>query len=279
MKDKPWFKNWWIWILSIGLVGFPIIINEAYRLNFGYGTLWNAADALSYYGSFIGAAGTIILGAVAWQQNRRLLRIEENSFIANNSCVGFVNQVVINNTKQKACSFELHDEQIVSTIEKIDNIMDYSSYSIQIKMQMKENIAALVKINEIILIASKSECQQSLLHFDSVDSKYSRTCIYPEGIMFNITMLVSPEEKNKFINTVDYMYSQLHMDIDFTLLTDKYVSSHLKCRSELSCYSYSEEEELYNDFQIDNHVPPMCFWYGNSILEKSMIEIKCADKK
>lgn len=275
MIDKPWYKKWWIWTISICVAAFPIIINEAYKLNSGYCTLWNAADALSYYGSFLGAAGTMILGAIAWQQNKRLLRIEENSFIANNACIGFVNQVVIKKTKQKECSFELHDEQIVSTLKQIGNFKDYSSYTILIKMKMKENIATLVKINEILLITTKTDSEQLVLDFDSVDSSYSRTCIYPEGIMFNITMLVSPEEKEKFIKTANDMYSRLQMDIDFTLLTDKYVSSHLKCRSELSCNSYSEKEKMYNDFQIDNNVSPMCFWYGNSILNKNQVEIKC----
>jgi hypothetical protein len=279
MKDKQWYKRWWIWIISITVVVFPFIINEAYKLNSGYGTLWNAADALSYFGSFLGAAGTIILGIVAWQQNKRLLRIEENSFIASNACIGFVNQVTINDIKQKACNFELHDEQIVSTIKKIDSFKDYSSYSIQISMQIKENSVALVKINEVLLVASKAENQISPLSFYSIDDKYSRTAIYQEGTMFNVTMIVTQEEKNEFIRTIAEIGSQLFMEIDFTLLTDKYVSSHLKCRSTLLCNSYSEKEGVYNDFQIDNNIKPICFWYGNDILERSLIKIKCITKK
>lgn len=43
------------------VVGVPIIINECYRVNTGYITVWNAADVLSYYGTIV-AAGIGIVG-------------------------------------------------------------------------------------------------------------------------------------------------------------------------------------------------------------------------
>ena len=39
----------------IFVVGVPIIINECYKSNSGYTTLWSAADVLSYYGTILGA--------------------------------------------------------------------------------------------------------------------------------------------------------------------------------------------------------------------------------
>lgn len=51
---KPLCKNWWFWmfigiILAFLLFGVPIIINESYKLNGSYITMWTAADVLSYY--------------------------------------------------------------------------------------------------------------------------------------------------------------------------------------------------------------------------------------
>lgn len=51
---KPLYKNWWFWllvgiILAFLLFGVPIIINESYKLNGSYITMWTAADVLSYY--------------------------------------------------------------------------------------------------------------------------------------------------------------------------------------------------------------------------------------
>lgn len=42
------------------IVGVPIIINECYKANSGYMTIWGAADVLSYYGTIIAAAGAAI---------------------------------------------------------------------------------------------------------------------------------------------------------------------------------------------------------------------------
>lgn len=46
-------------IVVFFVVGVPIIINECYKSNSGYFTLWGAADVLSYYGTILGAAVTV----------------------------------------------------------------------------------------------------------------------------------------------------------------------------------------------------------------------------
>lgn len=37
------------------IIGVPIIINECYKANLGYTTVWNGADALGYYGTILGS--------------------------------------------------------------------------------------------------------------------------------------------------------------------------------------------------------------------------------
>lgn len=61
MMRKPWTK--WILIAIIALaliVGVPIIINECYKTNSGYMTIWGAADALAYYGAIIASVGAAV---------------------------------------------------------------------------------------------------------------------------------------------------------------------------------------------------------------------------
>ena len=54
-------KNQRIWLVLSGIIlllliaGVPIIINECYKTNRGYITLWGASDVLSYYGMIIAA--------------------------------------------------------------------------------------------------------------------------------------------------------------------------------------------------------------------------------
>ncbi len=58
-------KNRVIWIvvavfvLLLLTVGGPILINELYKKNSGYMTIWGAADVLSYYGMIIAALGGV----------------------------------------------------------------------------------------------------------------------------------------------------------------------------------------------------------------------------
>lgn len=58
---KSWTK--WILIAVIALaliVGVPIIINECYKTNSGYMTIWGAADALAYYGTIVASVGAAV---------------------------------------------------------------------------------------------------------------------------------------------------------------------------------------------------------------------------
>lgn len=72
MMRKSWTK--WILIAVIALaliVGVPIIINECYKTNSGYMTIWGAADALSYYGAIIAASiGVIGVYFTVYMANR-----------------------------------------------------------------------------------------------------------------------------------------------------------------------------------------------------------------
>jgi hypothetical protein len=146
-------------------------------------------------------------------------------------------------------------------------------------MKMSENFAALVKVNKISLIAQKDTNKISVFEFESFDSDYSRVAIFPDGIMFNVTMLVSPDEKREFLLTSNDLSSLLTIEIDFSLMTDKYVTSHLICRSTLICKNYSEKELIYNDFQIDDRFPPVCFWKGNEIIGKKTIKTKLSKRE
>ena len=65
-------------IISVGcflliIIGGPIIINELYKSNKGYVTVWNGSDMLSYFGAILGTVATI-LGAIAtiWVLNRTI---------------------------------------------------------------------------------------------------------------------------------------------------------------------------------------------------------------
>ena len=57
-----------IFILSILTV---FVINESYKMNTGYLTLWGANDVLAFYGSFLGFIGTTSLGIISLYQTKK----------------------------------------------------------------------------------------------------------------------------------------------------------------------------------------------------------------
>lgn len=60
---KKIIKIWLLILVSVFLVfGVPIIINELYKKNSGYLTLWGAADVLSFYGAIL--SGLIAVGSL-----------------------------------------------------------------------------------------------------------------------------------------------------------------------------------------------------------------------
>ena len=73
-----------MWIIAIILVvilaiGVPIGINETYKANCGYITVWNATDVLSYYGSLLGAIATA--GALAMTIAFTRKQIQRDSYL------------------------------------------------------------------------------------------------------------------------------------------------------------------------------------------------------
>ena len=75
-------------VLLIISVVAPIVINECYKSNTGYMTLWGAKEVLGYFGEIFGAVGSIFVGVIALRQSiraneisDRLLALEEKRTI------------------------------------------------------------------------------------------------------------------------------------------------------------------------------------------------------
>lgn len=80
-KEKPYKKRWWFWsaisTTAVIIVAIPFIINESYKINSGYITMWGASDVLSFYGTLLSFIGTVALGALALFQNKQANEINQ----------------------------------------------------------------------------------------------------------------------------------------------------------------------------------------------------------
>ena len=62
-------------VCAFAIVG-PLIINECYKSNSGYITLWSPADMLAYYGVVLGALVAIITVVVTIGFTRKQIQME-----------------------------------------------------------------------------------------------------------------------------------------------------------------------------------------------------------
>ena len=275
-KEKIYIKILYIVILIVclALISFviPIVINESYKNGKGYITVWTGADVLSFYGALIGAVGTIVLGIVAWKQNVRLLNIEERTFVAESACTAIVNSVIVKKINQNACNLYLHLEQVVSTEEaKLSNYC--TSIEFEFRLKMLNNIPILVHISDLMILSTVCEEKNSRLNMLSakvLKVDYSRIAIGESDCRFNCTILLSKAEKEKLLESILRKNSEMLMEISYALLSDKMVASNYKCRVSLK----RAKKKSDTSFIIDSQKQPICFWYGNEIVDKRDMMIK-----
>ena len=63
MKKKKYVRYMlYVFAAIVSIIIIPIVINELYKNNSGYVTIWGAADVLNYYGTVLGAC--IAVGAL-----------------------------------------------------------------------------------------------------------------------------------------------------------------------------------------------------------------------
>lgn len=72
-----------ILVISVFLVGIPIVINECYKANCGYSTAWDASAMLGYYGTILGAIITVVTLVATITFTKK--QIQRESFLQNES--------------------------------------------------------------------------------------------------------------------------------------------------------------------------------------------------
>ena len=72
-----------ILVISVFLVGIPIVINECYKDNCGYSTEWDASAMLVYYGKILGAIITVVTLVATITFTKK--QIQRESFLKNES--------------------------------------------------------------------------------------------------------------------------------------------------------------------------------------------------
>lgn len=280
---KNWMKKNYkimcvLFLIVFAVIGIPILINEAYKCGDGYKTVWGGNDVLSYYGTIISAVGTIFLGYIAWKQNERLLLLEERSYITDNVGSALLKEIKIIGVNTLACNLDKHVEQIVITTDaETCNWNEYGSISIVCKLESMDDKRhiPLIHVKTVLIIGSKSGKKiDAYIEAHENDNTYSRVAISEKGDQFQITIVMSGDEKKKFVNAINNTQSSVQVEMELLLLNEKYVETSLKCRARLDNPDYDEKEKIYSRFKSKNTDDLMCFWTGSYIKNHDEVKVK-----
>lgn len=231
---------------------------------------WSAGDTLNYVGSMVGAISTFVLSLIAYKQNEKLQKLEDNNYIASNSCMVLIEKIHIKPQPTIPVNYELHGEQILSERDNKDKIP--SGYSIEINLKKIDTsmqaTPSLIYASKCTLFVGddKEGTLESAICTENVRDGYTRAAIFETGIAFNCAMLVAKDKQEKFEKDIKFKRNSLTMEIEFNIITDKYVMTKCKCRA-------------YCDYQNNSGTVtwksrnPMVFFYGHELKNKSEIQV------
>ena len=127
-----------IWLcvgFALIVVLAPIIINELYKLNKGYLTLWGASEMLSYIATIISAVATVYVSWIAITQNKkaneindRLLKLEEVNSVPSLSIIEGKTSFV--EYSDKTVHFKVYLKNISNGIIDIQSVSDLNIHII-----------------------------------------------------------------------------------------------------------------------------------------------------
>ncbi len=263
----------------VAVIMVPILINELYQADNGYFTVWTGADVLSFYGAALGAIGTIALGMVAWGQNKRLLKIEENNFLSNNLSRLLISGLQISDFNKIACNFDLHTEQMVTSDMNNYDCSKCRSFTLTFTIDTIENYQALLKVERIILRVQEKNSnnlkEMLVVDAEEIFEEYSSIAMAKDGFVFNCTCIVP-------IATFEILQSKLKKEcaivtiVDLKTVTVKWICTRWRLKAKM-LYHDKSTGELFN-FSVETTTPATCFWLDTKVVNKEEVKIRRVDE-
>lgn len=230
---------------------------------------WTAGDALNYVAAMTGAISTFILSLIAYKQNEKLQQMEDNNYIAANSCMVLIKQVQVKPKANFHINYELRTEQILQ--EKNNEDECPSGYNVDVRFKkINDSLQAtpsMIYVSKCILfVGDEANSSKSRLRLENIRNGYTRTAIFESDIAFSCTLLVTKSMQEKFENAIKAQHNKLIIEIEFNIITDKYVMTKCKCRAK--CANQKIKELI-----VWKCKDPMVFFYGHELSNKDQIKV------
>lgn len=254
---RKWLDHWvgWLVICAVFLIVIQVLFSFPAPCHILDAT-WEAGDLISF-------AGTIVLGFVAWQQNARLLKVEEDTYVNGNGCIAHIESVEFMDSVDEG-----YEKQVLIARSILDSTIGSEPKSgdivLKIELSVQEHYVTLahVKSIDITLNAKNSTLDRKLwiIKASALIESYVRVGIGKETVSFLVVIRAQQDEAESFFNELKRnqarVQDSLNIDIDLQLVTQKNVMTKMKCQA----YDFRAcPHQLTVEFR-KMYREPMTFW-------------------
>lgn len=186
-----------LWALAMALfaIAGPFVINWCYQCDTVIiTTMWGAADALSYYGTLLGATATILTLACTISFTRK--QIQRERFLERNrskweTVESIIMQALLDISPLKMCNFEKSDNANVMIQNRISVLQ---SYAVTAKTSL-DRIKCYINPDEYRQVADYgAEISCAIMQFCEIEDELVEEYIALQTIAINIDETIPNEE-------------------------------------------------------------------------------------
>lgn len=249
-------------------VAIPLVINLLFEGTAPCETLqakWSAGDALGYAAGSLTFIGTMFLGWVSWKQNQTLQAREDESFIADNSCMVLIEKMVFHDLQRKAINIPEHCETLLCDDADAIQNNKYSTIECDITLKHIKNYPVVVRA-----IRGFLQIGNDMVALEKIDDFYTRLAVQNNKSQFQLTTFLSSVNITKIKKAIRKGDFKIKINLEVELISNERVSTQLKLRSTLYKENADETAINYNS-QEDSS---MVFWYGNNIVSLDAIRFR-----
>ena len=266
-----------IFIIVVFVFAGIAVINGLFHIPL-IDTEWGGGDALTFFGSIFSGVGTIILGVVAWKQNERLLVIEEDNYLYNNTCAILITKIDLDPHYHRVTGLDSYSGLVLeSNVEDIGEVFD--KLHVYLFAKNLDSFPAFVRMDSLYLRIEDNENYIDISAIKDEDS-YAVVSNNEDGSIIECVIKV----KQGYCKAIREMWDETSCDIivdaHITLVTNKYVASEVEVRTsqKVSGSKYNGErnhkEDKYEDIE-----KPMLLWIKSTRLDREQMTIKGLEKK
>ena len=273
IKNSKCFLISFCAVCGVLAIAFVVNILFKWKTDGIFSAEWKPGDGLNYVGAMIGSVSTFVLSLVAYWQNEKLKEMENNNYIASNSCMVLIDEIVIKPKVSIPTSYKLYEDQILKEIGNQEEVP--AGYRVEVKLKKMDQCAqatpSLIYISDgrLLVGGGQKDALESSLTLKNERDGYTRVAIFGSeepSIKFNCLLLVSKKDRDSFENAIKAEKNKLIVEFNFNVITDKYVMTKCKCRAHCN---YSNDCGTIT-WKSNN---PMVFFYGHELKKANEIKV------